>query len=97
MCLRFAVGSRDSGENRVELATLTEERIVLEPGELLAFCGRNDRKIRQLAAALEADIVARGNELAISGEPSATRRAIQNRPKAAKPAIGTRSEKVNMA
>ena len=43
--------------------------------ELLAFCGRNDRKIQSLQKGLGAEIRARGNEIAVSGDHSSVERA----------------------
>lgn len=48
----------------------TEQIIILNQRELLAFCGRNDQRIRQLESGLEASITTRGNEIVISGEAS---------------------------
>lgn len=47
----------------------TEKVIILNQREILAFCGRNDQRIRQLESGLEASITTRGNEIVISGEP----------------------------
>jgi phosphate starvation-inducible PhoH-like protein len=41
--------------------------ITLDPDELLSFCGQGDSKLKTVQARLKARIVARGNELRISG------------------------------
>ena len=51
------------------MSPLLEKTIVLDPGELLSFCGRNDQRIRSIQNALRAKILARGNEIVVSGDP----------------------------
>lgn len=41
--------------------------ITLEPEELFAFCGQGDAKLRQIQDLVDARIIARGNEIRISG------------------------------
>jgi phosphate starvation-inducible PhoH-like protein len=41
--------------------------ITLDQGEVLSFCGRADGKLRQIQSRVKAMIVARGNELRLSG------------------------------
>lgn len=60
-----------------ELSSTTEQVIVLEPAELLSFCGHNDERIRQLESGLRAGIVTRGNEIVISGEAEDVEAAVQ--------------------
>ncbi len=55
----------------------TEKRLVLQPNELLDFCGQGDEKIRHLRNLLDANIVARGNELIIRGEGPAVEEALE--------------------
>jgi phosphate starvation-inducible protein PhoH len=57
------------------LSSTTEKTLILDPSELLAFCGRNDHKIRMLEAGLETTIRVRGNEVVISGDPGQVERA----------------------
>jgi phosphate starvation-inducible PhoH-like protein len=54
-----------------------EETLVLDQSEVLSFCGRNDQKIRYLQAGLSAEIIARGNEIVVSGEAAAVGRAME--------------------
>jgi phosphate starvation-inducible protein PhoH and related proteins len=54
----------------------TEKRLVLQPSELLDFCGQGDEKIRHLRSLLDAQIVARGNELVIRGSYAAVDEAV---------------------
>jgi phosphate starvation-inducible protein PhoH and related proteins len=55
----------------------TEETIVLDQSEILAFCGRNDQKVRFLQSGLGASILTRGNEIVVSGSPEEVRRAAE--------------------
>jgi phosphate starvation-inducible PhoH-like protein len=57
------------------LSTPCQKTIILEPDELLSFCGRHDRKIHTLQKGLEADIRTRGNEISISGDTRDVERA----------------------
>ncbi len=57
------------------MSSTTEKTLILDPSELLAFCGRNDHKIRMLEAGLETTIRVRGNEVVISGDPEQVERA----------------------
>ncbi len=59
---------------QVILSTSTKQTIVLENHEILSFCGNNDQRIRQLQDGLGASILARGNELQISGTQTDVKR-----------------------
>ncbi|MFW6303357.1 MAG: PhoH family protein [Candidatus Sumerlaeota bacterium] len=52
-----------------------EKIIILEPAELLDFCGKNDEKIRHLRSVLDARITTRGNEIAVKGSSEAVEEA----------------------
>lgn len=45
-----------------------EEIIQLEPEEVLEFCGKNDKKIREIESQVSARIILRGTEIKIIGE-----------------------------
>jgi phosphate starvation-inducible PhoH-like protein len=47
-----------------------EQVIKLSPSEVLAFCGQNDQRIRDLEAHVKARIVLRGNDIRILGAPT---------------------------
>jgi len=47
-----------------------EQVIKLSPSEVLAFCGQNDQRIRDLEAHVKARIVLRGNDIRILGAPA---------------------------
>lgn len=52
------------------LSDTVQKVITLDHDELLKFCGLGDRKLKSMQQRLKARIVARGNELRISGAPS---------------------------
>jgi phosphate starvation-inducible PhoH-like protein len=54
---------------------ITEQTMILDRSELLSFCGQNDQRIRQLQSGLEAEILTRGNEIILSGQPKDVRYA----------------------
>jgi phosphate starvation-inducible PhoH-like protein len=51
--------------------------ITLDEGEVLSFCGRADSKLRQIQSRVKAKIVARGNELRLSGSSDAVDQAFE--------------------
>ncbi|MBN1517958.1 PhoH family protein [Candidatus Sumerlaeota bacterium] len=51
-----------------------EHVIVLEQDEILKFCGRNDSQLRDIERRSDTRIIARGNELRISGDSANVRR-----------------------
>jgi phosphate starvation-inducible PhoH-like protein len=51
------------------LSTTIEKTIILGQNELLTFCGRNDNRLREIDAGLAANLLARGNEIVVSGAP----------------------------
>lgn len=55
----------------------TEEVIHLEPDEILDFCGRNDKKIREIESRVSARIILRGTEIKIIGDPESVSEASQ--------------------
>ena len=57
------------------LKNSVQKIITLEPEELLSFCGQGDRKLKQLQSGTKAKIVARGNELRLSGSEEEVDRA----------------------
>lgn len=50
------------------MSNYTEELIVLDPSELLEFCGKNDSRLRQIEQEFDAKLIARGNEIKITGD-----------------------------
>ena len=53
------------------MSATNEQTIVLDQAELLSFCGVNDSKIRRIRQGLDADVMTRGNEIVVSGDPGA--------------------------
>lgn len=53
---------------QTKLSNYTEELIVLDPSELLEFCGKNDSRLRQIEQEFGAKLIARGNEIKITGD-----------------------------
>ena len=49
------------------LKNTVQKIITLDQDELLAFCGQGDRNLKQMQSGTKAKIVARGNELRVSG------------------------------
>ena len=70
-------GYRTEFRDRQALHDQVEETIVLDQSEILAFCGRNDQKVRFLQSGLGAGILTRGNEIVVSGSPEQVRRATE--------------------
>ena len=70
-------GHRTEFRDRQALHDQVEETIVLDQSEILAFCGRNDQKVRFLQSGLGAGILTRGNEIVVSGSPEEVRRATE--------------------
>ena len=62
--MKKAITSRTKG---ARLKDSVQKIITLDQDELLAFCGQGDRKLKQLQSGTKAKIVARGNELRLSG------------------------------
>jgi len=58
------------------LSAPCQKTIILEPDELLSFCGRHDRRIHTLQKGLAADIRTRGNEISISGDTRGVEQAV---------------------
>ncbi|MEN6625922.1 MAG: PhoH family protein [Candidatus Sumerlaeia bacterium] len=52
------------------MSDTVQKVITLDHDELLKFCGLGDRKLKSMQQRLKARIVARGNELRISGSPA---------------------------
>ena len=51
--------------------------IILDQDELLSFCGQGDSKLKQMQSRVKAKVVARGNELRLSGPAQDVERAFQ--------------------
>jgi phosphate starvation-inducible protein PhoH and related proteins len=59
------------------LSPSVEQRFTLDPDEILDLCGANDAQLRRLEGEFKARIIARGNELRISGEEEAVAKVAQ--------------------
>jgi phosphate starvation-inducible protein PhoH len=57
------------------LKSTVQKIITLEQDEVLAFCGQGDIKLKKLQAHMKARIVARGNEIRLSGPPEEVEKA----------------------
>lgn len=64
-------------KDNTKLTNYTEEIIILEPSELLGFCGQNDSRIKEIEKEIGVKIVARGNELKITGDQPIVGKASQ--------------------
>jgi phosphate starvation-inducible protein PhoH and related proteins len=51
------------------LKNSVQKVITLDQNEVLAFCGQGDSKLKKMQSRVKAKIVARGNELRVSGDP----------------------------
>ncbi len=61
--------------HRVE--EFAEQVVSLNPSEILAFCGQNDQRIRELESHVDAKIILRGNEIRILGSRNDVEEASQ--------------------
>jgi phosphate starvation-inducible protein PhoH and related proteins len=57
------------------LSENVQKVITLGEGEILAFCGQGDSKLRRLQSRIKARLLARGNELRLSGPPEEVNKA----------------------
>ena len=64
------LGIKFSFNERTEIENLSKEitrTITLKPSEIIEFCGKNDQRIKEMEAHLEAQVLLRGNEVKIIG------------------------------
>jgi len=67
---RIPLKSPRALEARTRVEEFAEQVVTLNPSEILAFCGQNDQRIRELESHVDAKIVLRGNEIRILGKPA---------------------------
>ncbi len=73
--IQDAANSRSGKEVARDVNEVAEQLVTLDPREVLAFCGQNDQRIRELESSVDARIVVRGNEIRVIGAPGQVRLA----------------------